>query len=240
MAYGGSRCEYVAAGELAFARVRCYGDWTLDENERVKPKGLGAISSRVALVAEADGGWQTMIDRTRRDKLALHLRQYVSGRTWNQTLENRLGDDVSFGWLPEHYGRVPDRDPDPLIPPMLEHVWSLYSDASFHRARGKHAIVGDDRRTIARYILFLHSEREYSWPSFRFVKQSPEMVLPFLRWLKTILPWASAPIERPTFETDTWEEFERKGDYTCWPFLNQEELELESRNIRYMDGGRAT
>ncbi len=181
-----------------------------------------------------------MIDRTRRDKLALHLRQYASGRTWNQSLENRLSDDVSFGWLPEQYGRIPGRDPDPLIPPMLEHVWFLYSDCSFHKARGKHAIVGDDRSMVARYILFLHSEREYGWPSFRFVNPTVDMELPFLRWPKAFLPWASAPTKVPKFDVTAWEKFEGKGDYECWPFLNREELELESRSIRYLGGGSAT
>jgi hypothetical protein len=182
----------------------------------------------------------TVIDRIRRDKLALHLRQYVSGRTWNQSFENRLANDVSDGCLPEQYGRVPGSDPDPLIPPMLEHVWGLYSDCSFHRARGKHAITGSDRKAVARYILFLHSDLEYRWPSFRFVNPLVDMDLPFRKWLNWLFPWACSPTERPVFEVGDWEEFQRAGDYECWPFLNREELDRESRNVRYLGGGRVT
>ncbi len=181
-----------------------------------------------------------MIDRTRRDKLALHLRQYVSGRTWNQSFENRLGDDVSFGWLPEQYWRAADPDPDSLIPPMLEHIWFLYDDSSFHRARGKHAIVGDDRSAIARFILFLHSEQEYAWPSLTFIGPASTIELSFLKWMDRLLPWAIGPNEPPKYDVDNWEEFERNGDYGCWPFLNQEELEQEAQNVRYLGGGRAT
>ncbi len=44
VAQGGRGSEDAVVGELVFARMRCYGDETLDENERVKEKGFGAVA----------------------------------------------------------------------------------------------------------------------------------------------------------------------------------------------------
>ncbi len=41
VAQGGRGGEDAVVGELVLARVRRYGDEALDENERVKAKGLG-------------------------------------------------------------------------------------------------------------------------------------------------------------------------------------------------------
>ncbi len=44
VAQGGRGSEDSVVGELVFARMRCYGDQALNENERVKAKGLGAVA----------------------------------------------------------------------------------------------------------------------------------------------------------------------------------------------------
>jgi hypothetical protein len=180
-----------------------------------------------------------MIDRYRRDKLALHLRQYTSGRIWNQTFEDKLANDISNGWLPEQYQISSDSDPDPLIPPMLEHVWFLYSDCSFHKARGKHAIIGEDRKEVAKYILFLHSDREYAWPSFRFVNLEIDSEGLFTRLIRKFFPEWVIPLTSGKFEVTDVDEFMQFGDYNFWPFINKEEYECELSNVRYLSGKTA-
>jgi hypothetical protein len=173
-----------------------------------------------------------MVDNARRKKLALHLRQYVSCRFSNNQFEKRIADDVSFGWLPEQYQDYAALDPDPVIPPMLEHIWSLYSDACFHSARGKYAIVGKERRRVARYILFLRSNLEYRWPAFRFAKFEINPV----NWIRDIFSFGRTWRERRAKKQERWDEFKKSGDYNCWPFISREAFEAALKSPPYLAG----
>jgi hypothetical protein len=92
-----------------------------------------------------------MVHRASRNKLAEALRQYVSGRITNDDL-----DDIQVDW----------RDNGAVA--IKERSWLLYDDTYNHRATGKHALTGPARTEIARWILFLHSDREYTWPQYSF------------------------------------------------------------------------
>ena len=88
-----------------------------------------------------------MIDRTSRDKLAEALRQYVSGRITNDTL-----DDIE----------VDKRDHGAVA--VKQTAWYLYDDLHEHKAVGNFYIDKKDRKEIARWIVFLQSDEEYIWP----------------------------------------------------------------------------
>jgi len=47
-------------------------------------------------------------------------------------------------------------------------AWQLYDDMFRHRADGPHALAKDDRRSVARWVLFLRTDIEYSWPNYDF------------------------------------------------------------------------
>jgi hypothetical protein len=88
-----------------------------------------------------------MIDRPSRDKLAEALRQYVSGRITNDTL-----DDI----------KVDERDNGAVA--VKEAAWYLYDDLHEHKAVDGFYIDKKDRKEIARWIVFLQSDEEYIWP----------------------------------------------------------------------------
>lgn len=199
-----------------------------------------------------------MIDHVRRRKMALHLRQYASRRFYNQTFENRLARDVSDGWLPEYYYCSPSTSPDPVIRPMLERIWFLYSDAHFHLARGKDAIRGVYRKEVAKYIVFLHSGLEYKWPPISFANvwlhSDEECLWPLLKTLKfyKLREWPNVNflwnfltrgrakknrMELLDKERQQWDAFLKAGDYDYWPFISKGEYEAALKRPTYFVAG---
>jgi hypothetical protein len=146
-----------------------------------------------------------MIDRPSRDRLATALRQYVSGRLTNDDL-----DDITVVW----------RDRGAVA--VKERAWCLYDDNYKHRAIGKHYLPKPARDEIGRWILFLHSDLEYTWPEFSFIQ---------------IVNW---PINLLTFgwwerhKQKRFEEFRVAGDFAVWPFATRQDYEAALREPRYL------
>lgn len=137
-----------------------------------------------------------MIDRAGRDRLALALRRYVVGRITSDDLEC-----VETDW----------RDRGARAVHQIS--WNLYSDNWGHYAVGSHAIHPEVRREICRWIVFLHSDQEYLWPEYSFIriclpwfgKRRPNLKLGALevRWSKKL------------------EQFLEVGDREVWPFIDR-------------------
>ena len=151
-----------------------------------------------------------MIDRASRDKLATALRQYVSGRISNDEL-----DEVDVDW----------RDRGAVA--VKERAWSLYDDTCQHRAVGKHYLPRPARDEIARWILFLHSDLEYTWPQFSFLQivNWPMNLLTFGWWEKR--------------KEQRFDEFAAAGDFGVWPFVAKRDYDASLRQPRYISGERA-
>ena len=149
-----------------------------------------------------------MICRKSRNDLALALRRYVAGRTSNNDLE-----EIAVDW----------RDRGAVA--VKQMAWGLYSDLASHRAIGKHAISRENKRAVARWIIFLHSDNEYLWPEYSFVQ---------------IVNW---PMNSLTF--GWWErrkdlrlqEFREAGDFAAWPFVSKDDLNKALQMPRYLVGG---
>jgi hypothetical protein len=150
-----------------------------------------------------------MIDRASRDRLALALRRYVSGRIHNDALDN-----VEVDW----------RDRGAVA--VQEAAWTLYNDHYQHYAVGRNAIPKQARREIARWIVFLHSDYEYLWPQYSFIRAG----IP--KWLQN-LP-AFRLLRRR--EERIWAEFCETGDISCWPFQNQGDLTEARLSPRLLAG----
>jgi hypothetical protein len=150
-----------------------------------------------------------MIHRASRDRLALALRQYVSGRISNDDL-----DATEVDW----------RDRGAVA--VKQAAWSLYDDNYQHRAVGRHAISKEGRREIARWIVFLHSDQEYLWPQYSFIRVSSWLgnVLTFGLWRRR--------------ESRLWKEYCEAGDISCWPFQNESELRKARVSPRFLAGHR--
>ncbi|MFK3737447.1 hypothetical protein [Massilia sp. TN1-12] len=146
-----------------------------------------------------------MIDRHARDKLALALRRYAAKRITNDELEDAVG-------------RISD---DRGVTVIQDMAWQLYDDMYRHRADGPHALGKDDRRSVARWILFLQTELEYSWPNYDF-RRSETSLNRFLADLFTAGQWSKK-------KQGDWENFLGAGDFEVWPFLKKADEESARR-----------
>lgn len=148
-----------------------------------------------------------MIHRESRDSLAQALRQYVSGRITNDELA-----DIEFDW----------RDRGAVA--VYQMAWQLYDDTHNHRVEGRFPRNSADRRTIARWITFLHSDQEYLWPEYSFMQ--------IINWpmnLITLGWWERSKKKR-------WEEFLEAGDFNVWPYCSRTDLERVVKRPRLLRG----
>lgn len=146
-----------------------------------------------------------MIDRSSRDRLATALRQYVSGRLTNDDLDNVVVD-----WRDRGAVAVKCR------------AWCLYDDTYQHRAVGRFYLPRPARDEIGRWILFLHSDLEYTWPDFCFVQ--------IVNWLMNLLTfgwWERRKKER-------FDQFMTAGDFSVWPFVTRRDYEAVLKQPRYL------
>ena len=146
-----------------------------------------------------------MIHRESRDRLALALRQYVSGRITNDDLA-----DVIVDW----------RDRGAVY--VYEMAWGLYDDMSVHHATGSHYLNEEARKVIARWIVFLHSDEEYIWPEYSFIQivNWPMNILTFGWWERN--------------KQKRWEQFLEAGDFDVWPFCDKNQLQKAIKRPRLL------
>jgi len=151
-----------------------------------------------------------MICRKSRDRLALALRSYVSGRISNDDL-----DGIDVDW----------RDRGAVA--VKQAAWGLYSDNQHHFATGQHAINDDGKRIIARWVVFLHGEHEYLWPEYSFnqIVNWPLNLLTFGWWERR--------------KRRRLNEFEEAGEIDAWPFVGKKDSDEAARRPRYFVGRRA-
>ena len=134
-----------------------------------------------------------MIHRPSRDRLALALRRYAAKRITNDQLA-----EIDVDW----------RDRGAVA--VKEMAWRLYDDMHTHKAVGRHALNSTGRRMVARWVMFLHSDLEYVWPEYNFMRAAPGILSAFtLGW------WGRREGRR-------WREFLDAGDFEVWPFIDKE------------------
>lgn len=89
-----------------------------------------------------------MVDRKTRRQLAETIRHLVSGRITNDEFEGRI--PVSSG---------------PAIQALFWNgAWRLYDDLREYNLEERDRVADEDRRVIARWVLFLKSDFEYEGP----------------------------------------------------------------------------
>ncbi|HYE19593.1 MAG TPA: hypothetical protein VEA69_14170, partial [Tepidisphaeraceae bacterium] len=93
------------------------------------------------------------VDRDRRARLAELLRQFASGRSTNDTYEDRFFAEVFAG--------RPAAQHDPALFAIWSRSWLLYSDLREHRLVGRYALPAAVRRDVCRWVVFLHTNVPY-------------------------------------------------------------------------------
>lgn len=148
-----------------------------------------------------------MIDRESRNRLAEALRHCVSGQITNDDL-----DEVEI-----------DRR-DRGAHAVSSMAWGLYDDSCQHRATGPYYLDKKARREIARWIAFLYSDEEYTWPEYNLLR--------IVNWPLNLLTfgWWEKMKERK------WQQFLDAGDAEVWPFCNKEQVERVLRKPKLLAG----
>jgi len=139
-------------------------------------------------------------DLKARRELAALIRHLVSGVITNDEFEDRLPR--------------PLRDSeDAAVVALYEHAWCLYNDTFEHHLIGQWKVSKENRRVIARWILFLHSDLHYEWPAVRITGSVG--LWNALRHLFT-LGYSTRQAQA---------RFEAAGDYDVWPFFRRADFE---------------
>ena len=135
-----------------------------------------------------------MIDRADRNLAALLLRRFA---------DNRINSDDFVNLYP--YGSQDDG-----VRAVEDRAWALYDDLFPHYLDAQPEL----RSELARWVLFLRSETEYTWPQFRFIR----LGIPcWLNWL-----WGGHLQRR---QNAALERFARSGEISVWPFRTQAECD---------------
>jgi hypothetical protein len=176
-----------------------------------------------------------MIDQERRKKIALHLRHLSTGQISNDEFEERIMEDVTYGWLPEQYYRAKESQTDDgVIRPILEFSWLLYNDTYNHKLTGRHKLSEVKSKEIARLILFLHSDIEYDWTYVDLT--NPIIRFSFTDILKSIITLGQHYRELNLKREEEFELMKKTGDFEFWPFKTKTELEEQLITQPFLNG----
>ena len=151
-----------------------------------------------------------MIDRIARDEYSLLLRRFFSGGITNFDYEKE------FDSIPEEF----DAD-DWSIIAIYQAIWPCYCDLSKHKMTGKNSLTAEGKKTVARFILFLHTDYPYEWP-----KPKVEIGMALLRLLTFGLFG-----KRAADDSD-----ERTGDDEVWPFFRKEDYDEALKQPKFLSG----
>lgn len=176
-----------------------------------------------------------MVDNNRRKKLALHLRHLSAGQISTDVFEERISQDVTYGWLPEQYYRAKENETDdPVIRPILEFSWCLYNDAYNHKLTGQHKLSAEQTKEIARFILFLHSDLEYDWTYVDLT--NPLIRFSFIDILKSIWTLGQHYQDLNLKREEEFELMKKTGDFELWPFKTKAEYEEQLKRHPFLNG----
>ena len=150
-----------------------------------------------------------MVDRKVRDKFAELLRHFVSGQITNNAFEDQIpfsSKDLSIfeiWWLA---------------------AWPLYDDFDEHTLTEEYSVSHEERREIAKCVLFLKTDQEYQWPRHSTLKQ-------FLGDLRYLVSFGRVPVYSRKELLDA-----AAGNLEAWPFMRLKDLEAARRQPPYLVG----
>jgi hypothetical protein len=150
----------------------------------------------------------SMVDRAARDHLALIVRRLAGGRLTNGAFESDR----------------PGRAADPGVQAVADAAWQLYDDFWMSRLRGRRALTAEQRRAVARWVLFLHSDSEYEWP------RAPRPTVG--RLLLALVTFGRMHPISP----ERVAQWRRTGDFDVWPFFCGVDYERAQLNPRFLRG----
>jgi hypothetical protein len=135
------------------------------------------------------------VDRRARDTASQLLRNFVSGRISNDAFED-----------------AQPKTHDLAIDAIWDTAWVFYDDFKEHRLIGKYRLSPDQRRACVRWILFLHSDNPYEWPTIYLpgIDPASRIQRSFLKRLFSV--------HQHLHEKEV-SDFLSAGHYPVWPFI---------------------
>lgn len=152
-----------------------------------------------------------MIDRHARNKLAEEIRHFVECFT-----DNFQFDDAAWEIKTNDRG----------VTAVYEAIWLTYDDLTRHKMDGAHALSNEQLAVVKRAIVFLKSDREYTWPRWPLYYR---VARPFL-WM----------ISFGVIAKRLDKHFHGNGDDEVWPFFTVEEYQMALKSPRYLKGAHNT
>ena len=148
-----------------------------------------------------------MIDRTARTRLAEAIRSLAAGQITNDQFEEL----------------VSQKSADPAIREIFANgAWCLYSDTSEYRLAGRYRLPDGAKTEVARWVLFLGTDREYEWPST-------------WRWRGLLLLFLNL-ISLGFYGSLYRKHLRALGDWDVWPFFRRTDYEAAVADPRYLAG----
>jgi len=176
-----------------------------------------------------------MVDNKRRKLLSTHLRHFSTGQITNDDFEELVMDDVTYGWLPDQYYRSKEcQSDDSAIRPVLEMAWCLYDDTRNHNLKGSDALSDFAIKEIARCILFLQSEEEYTWEYVDMT--NPIMRFSFKDIMKSIITFGQHYRDAKRTREQKYEQMKKCGNFELWPFKTRVAYERQLENQPFLNG----
>jgi len=139
-----------------------------------------------------------VIDVEARKKAAEVVRHFISGRMTNFDFEKNMPATA-----------------DLAVRAIEESLWLVYDDFEKHKLDAEWALPSCTKSQMVRWVMFLHTDEEYHWPTFSY---------PGLRPLKHV--FVSRLLNKPRRE----HEFMSSGEYDVWPFISKEQFEHAKQN----------
>ncbi len=176
-----------------------------------------------------------MVDLEKRNRLAELLRHLSTGQISNDEFEDKLTDEITNGYLPENFYRAKGiNEMDPVLRPVIETAWGLYDDTRNHGLNGSDELSDYAKKEIARYILFLKSNQEYTWDYIDLM--NPIMRFSFKDMLKSIATFGKHYSSLKLSRDEEFARIKETGDFEFWPFKTKEDFENELNNQPYLTG----
>jgi hypothetical protein len=126
-------------------------------------------------------------------------------------------------------------------------AWPTYSDTRTYRFIGPHALSREDKKVVARWVLFLKSGQPYSWPKYPHlpiwfiltVIFAPIPIAYFISlWILAAIGFPLAILADNIFGLMKGPSFKRYGDFDVWPFISKADFEKALLHPPYLAGAK--
>lgn len=147
-----------------------------------------------------------MVDKNARRELTLLARRFLAGRITNQEFDDN-GDELTFD------------SEDEAIFTIFYEIWPFYDDFKTQSVGKEITFSKQQRREIARWILFLQNDLEFEWRDEPLRRKLQRFLAARCRWISTPEPF-------------------HQGEKEVWPFFRRTDYESALSRPQFLCGAK--